>query len=141
MGNMIDLDVTLFVQLVNFLITIIVLNYLLIKPVRERIASRKSLTEGYAQDIEKFTAEASDKLTGYEKSLSDARMEAAKKREAIRAEGSSSEQEILHSAHEKAQAFLQSSREDTANQAKAAMQSLLSQVDGYAAKAMTKILG
>ena len=141
MGNMINLDLTLWIQLANFLITIVVLNYLLIKPVREQIAARSALTSGYTAEIEKFAAEASNKLSGYEASLSQARAEASLARESIKAQGQAKEQELLQSAHSEAQAFLHSSREQVAKEAKAAMDILLSQVNGYAATAVSKILG
>lgn len=141
MDNMIDLDATLFIQLANFLITLVVLNFLLIKPVREQIASRKALTTGYADSIEKFSAAASEKLSGYEAALADARANAAQAREAITAQGAAREQELLQTAHADAGAYLQSSREQTAKDAQAAMKTLLSQVNDLAAKAMSKILG
>ncbi len=141
MGNMIDLDVTLFIQLANFLLTLVVLNFLLIKPVREQIASRNALTADYAASIDQFTSIASEKLSGYEAALAEARSGAAQAREAIKAQGSAKEQELLQNAHSDAQAYLLSSREQTARDAQAAMKTLLSQVNGLAAKAISKILG
>ncbi len=141
MGNMIALDTTLWIQLVNFLITIVVLNYLLIKPVRAHIAARKALTAGYAADVEKFTAEANQKLASYETSLSHARTEASVDRDALKAEGHSREQALLQAAQAEAQSFLTAHRAQVAKDAKTAGKALLSQVDSFAAKAMTKILG
>ena len=141
MDNMIDLDATLFIQLANFLITLVVLNYLLIKPVRERIASRKALTSGYEADIEKFSTAAAEKISGYEAALAEARAQASKNREGIKAQGMAREQELIQAAHTDAQAYLHSSREETAREAQAAMKTLLSQVNDLAAKAMSKILG
>ena len=141
MDNMITLDHTLLIQLVNFLIAIVVLNYLLIKPVRNQIAARNAITSGYADSIDKFTNDASEKLSEYERSLTEARVEASLAREARKAEGSAREQDLIRSAQAEAQAYLHSSREQTAKDAKAAMDSLMSQVNDFAAKAMTKILG
>jgi len=141
MGNMIDVDYTVFIQLVNFLITIVVLNFILIKPVRQQISARNDLTAGYAADIEKFTAEASEKISGYEAALSEARAQASLSRDSIKSEGLAKEHELIQIAQNDAQAYLQSSREQTARDAKAAMGSLLSQVNDFANKAMKKILG
>jgi F-type H+-transporting ATPase subunit b len=141
MDNMISLDVTMFIQMVNFLITLVVLNYLLITPVREKIAERKALTSGYAGDIEKFTSAATEKLSKYEAALAEARTQAGQAREALKAQGAAREQEMLHAAHAEASAYLQSSREETAKETQAAMKTLLSQVNDLAAKAMSKILG
>jgi F-type H+-transporting ATPase subunit b len=140
MGNMIDLDITLFIQLVNFLITVVVLNVLLIKPVREQIAARATLTSAYTADIEKFTAEASEKISGYEAALRESRAKAALAREAIKAEGLDQEKQLLEAAHSEAFTYLHSAREKTVKEAQAAMKSLRSQVNTFAAQAMNKIL-
>lgn len=141
MDNMIFLDFTLFIQLANFIIAIVVLNFLLIKPVREQIAARSALTAGYAADIDKFTDGASEKISTYERALAEARAQATLARDAIKADGNAKELELLQAAQAEASAFLHSSREDTAKQAKAAMTSLLSQVNAFADQAMKKILG
>jgi F-type H+-transporting ATPase subunit b len=141
MDNMIRLDWTIFIQMANFLITLVVLNYLLIKPVREQIAARKALTSGYAADIEAFSSKASEKLSGYEAALAEARVQAGEARENIKAQGAAQEQEILHAAHTDAHAYLQSSRAQTAKEVQAAMKTLLSQVNDLAAKAGPRILG
>lgn len=141
MGNMIELDITLVIQLVNFLITIVALNYLLIKPVRNQITARSALISEYTGIIEEFNAKASKKLATYETALAEARKEAALTREHIKTHGIEAEKEMIEAANANAQAFLESSREDSARNAKAAMNSLLSQVDGFASKAMSKILG
>lgn len=141
MDNMINLDHTLFIQLVNFLITLVVLNYLLIKPVRNQIAERDTLIKSQSAEIETFTAEASQKIANYEKVLAEARSNASLAREALKADGGVKEQELIQTAHSEAQAYLQSSRQEVAKDAKTAMDSLLSQVNDFAAKAISKILG
>ena len=141
MDNMISLDSTLFIQMANFLITLVVLNFLLIKPVRQQIAARSALTSGSLSDIEKFNAEAAAKVSAYETSLADARAKASLARDGLKAEGQAQEQSMLQSAHAEAQAYLQASKKQVAADAKAAMNTLLSQVNVYAAKAVDKILG
>ena len=141
MDNMISLDSTLFIQMANFLITLVVLNIILIKPVRQQIAARSALTSGYLSDIEKFNAEAAAKVSAYETALADARAKASLARDNLKAEGQTQEQSMLQSAHAEAQAYLQASKKQVAADAKAAMNTLLSQVNVYAAKAVDKILG
>lgn len=141
MGNMIDIDHTIVIQLVNFLIAIVVLNYLLIKPVREQITARKTLTTSYAADIELFVAEADKKISTYESALAEARAHASINRDAIKADGLSKQRDLLEQAQNDAQVFLLSSREQAAKDATAAMRSLVSQVNSFADKAIKKILG
>ena len=141
MENMIDIDYTIFIQLVNFLVTIVVLNFLLIKPVRDQISARNSLLLGYANEATSFAEKADAKLSQYEAALAEARALAGQARDALKAEGLAQEQHILSDSHAEAQAFLNASREQIAQESKAAMKTLLSQVDTFAAKAMGKILG
>ncbi|MDL2316407.1 ATP synthase F0 subunit B [Desulfovibrio sp. OttesenSCG-928-A18] len=141
MGNIIALDSTLFIQMVNFLITIVVLNFLLIKPIREQIAARSSFTASYTADIEKFNSEASEKIAAYQAALAEARNQASLSREAIKAEGAAKEQELIQSAHADAQKFLSEAKADTARQVKEATKALNAQINGFAAKALAKILG
>lgn len=141
MGNMIDIDYTIFIQLANFLVTIVVLNFLLIKPVRDQISARSSLLIGYANEATSFADKADAKLSQYETALAEARAQAGQARESLKAEGHAQEQQILNTSHAEAQAFLHASREQIAQESKAAMKTLLSQVDTFAAKAMGKILG
>jgi F-type H+-transporting ATPase subunit b len=141
MDNMIELNATLFIQLANFLITLVVLNYLLIRPIRQQIAARNALTSGYAVDIEEFSSKASEKLSEYEIALGKARAQAGQAREAIKLQGAANEQKILHAAQAEAHAYLQASRAETAKEVQTAMKTLLSQVDSLAAKAASRILG
>ena len=141
MDNLITLDSTLFIQLINFLITLVVLNFLLIKPVRQQIAARGALTSGYLSDIEKFNADAAAKISSYESALAEARAKASMARDTLKAEGHAKEQVMLQAAHSEAHNYLQSSKKQIAADVKVAMQALLLQVDAYAVKTMDKILG
>jgi F-type H+-transporting ATPase subunit b len=141
MGNIIDLDITVFIQLANFLITIVVLNILLIRPVRRHLAARAELTAGYAAEIERFRGEAQTRLNAYESALAEARAQAGAARERLKAEGRAREQEILGAAQVEARSFLLASKEEAARQSKTAMRTLMDRVDVFAAGAVAKILG
>ena len=141
MDNMINLDHTIFIQLVNLLITLVVLNFLLIRPVRKQIAERNTLVQTQSGHIAEFTSQAAAKLSMYEKSLSEARSQATLVRDALKAEGNVREHELLQAAQNEAQAYLQSSREEVAKDVKTAMNTLQSQVNDFVGKAIVKILG
>ena len=138
---MIEINSTIFIQLANFLITIVALNYLLIKPVREQIASRKALTEGYLGDVEHFTALAKEKISSYESSLDVARQEATVQRDALKDAGRQHEQTVLADAQAEAQEYIRQSRENVAKQVKAAYADLQKLVPGYADQVVSKIIG
>jgi F-type H+-transporting ATPase subunit b len=54
---LLSLDGTLFVQLVNFVIFLVILNAIFLKPVGSAIAKRRAYIDGVAADIEKFEGE------------------------------------------------------------------------------------
>jgi F-type H+-transporting ATPase subunit b len=54
---LLSLDGTLFVQLVNFVIFLVILNVIFLKPVGSAIAKRRAYIDGVAADIERFEGE------------------------------------------------------------------------------------
>ncbi len=141
MGNMMDLDYTVLIQLMNFLVTIVVLHYLLIKPVRRQIAARKELVAGLTAEIDIFAQETDRKLTDFEAALAEARAQATIARDALKTDGLSTEQAVMDKAQADAQAFLQDSRERVAREMKDVEAALFAQVDAYAEAAASRILG
>ena len=59
---MLDLNITLLFQLVNFLVSIVVLNYLLIKPLRKIMRERKAMMAELGSEAEGFEAKAQSSL-------------------------------------------------------------------------------
>lgn len=138
---MIDLNITFFFQLVNFLVTLVVLNAILIRPVRDIIRQRRDKMSGLLGESEQFAGQADTKLKNYEATLVKARAEATAERDKARAEGVAREQVILAGAGRQAQDYLEKSRQEVAVQVKTAMDTLKGQVDALAAKATAKVLG
>ena len=122
---MLDINITLLIQLVNFLVTLIVLNFLLIKPIRDIVKKRRDLAAGMLTDSEDFISDAAVKLENYNAALTKAKEEAVAAREAYKNEARVKESDILEAARADAQAFLQSSREET----KAAMAETLESLE------------
>ena len=138
---MIDLNITFFFQLVNFLVTLVVLNAILIRPVRGTIRQRRDKMPGLLGESEQYAGQADTKLKNYEATLVKARAEATAERDKARAEGVAREQVILADAGRQAQDYLVKSRQEVAAQVKTAMDALKGQVDALAAKATAKVLG
>ena len=63
---MISIDVTLFFQVVNFLITLFILNALIIRPIRDVLARRRAHNEALAGDAGSMKDIAARKLESYE---------------------------------------------------------------------------
>lgn len=131
----------LFWQSVNFLVTLVVLNFILLKPVREMIRKRKEFMAGQMGQIEKFTTDAEGKLKNYEEQLAAARKEGNEIRVQFKDEAVAQETKLLSAAGEDAASVLKAARVEIDGQVKLAMDQLSKDVETFAAKATDKILG
>lgn len=138
---MIDLNITMLFQLVNFLVTLVVLNALLIRPIREIIKKRSDKMADLLGESEQFFCQAGDKLKNYEAVLAITRAEAAAERDKAKAAGIAREQEIVTAAAQEAQDYLTASRASVTDQVTKAMDDLKGQVGALAASATAKVLG
>ena len=143
---MIDLDLTMAVQLVNFIITLVVLNMLLIRPVRELIRKRHNTLEGLASDAAELNGRAEKALKDYQNALQGARETGAALRKSARedaeavgqtliGEASASARERVHAAAEAAAADAARSRDALRADVPNLVQAVLTRLVGSAGKA------
>jgi F-type H+-transporting ATPase subunit b len=137
---MIDLDVTLLIQLVNFLIIWMVLDLLLFKPIRGIIKKRADHMDHQMNAIERFTKDASVKLEDYEKSLVAARAEGAAERDKLKDEGTVEEGKLLAAASEEAAGKVAAAKSEIGSEADEARKALKSGVKKMAERAADRIL-
>ena len=138
---MIDLNITLWFQLVNFLVTLVVLNFLLIAPIRAIIRQRKTKIEGLTGSIDAFADEGRKLLEGYEAELARARAEAGQYRKQAKADAEVEERSLLAAASKDAQASLQAAQASVRAEADTARQALQAEMKVFSDAALAKILG
>lgn len=138
---MLDLNVTLLFQLANFFIALIVLNILLIRPVREIIRKRNGIMDDMAAEADSFNAEAAEKLNAYEAELARARQEAGLAREEGRQSGLSEQQDIVGEAQQSARQLLAENRTALRGQAEAALNELRNGISDFSARLGNRLLG
>jgi len=73
---MITLDVTLFIQIVNILLLIVVMNIVLYRPIRAILSERKKVVAGLNKDIETFHKNADMRLEEFDGKIAEARVTA-----------------------------------------------------------------
>jgi F-type H+-transporting ATPase subunit b len=73
---LLSLDGTLVVQLINFLVFLVVLNAIFLKPVGAAIAKRRAYIDGVAHDIEQFESDIKSLHTQAEERRAAARRDA-----------------------------------------------------------------
>ncbi|GFK95225.1 ATP synthase subunit b [Fundidesulfovibrio magnetotacticus] len=135
------LDKWFFVQVVNFLVILVVLNAVLIAPIRRMLKLRAGTIAAQASEIDGFTANAESKIKNYQDALEAARVQASATRAGLREEGLSAEKGILEAAGKQAADELKAARTKISGESKAALETMLAGVTGMAEKAASKILG
>ncbi|MFP4168391.1 MAG: ATP synthase F0 subunit B [Desulfonatronovibrionaceae bacterium] len=138
---MIELNELFFIQLVNFLIILLVLNLILYRPIRGIIKKRADLMAQGLDEAEKFSAEANKKMESYEERLKEARKEANEIRVGKKEAGQSEEQVLLDAAGNEAAEILREAKEKITKEKESALSSLKGKVDEFAQKAADKVLG
>jgi F-type H+-transporting ATPase subunit b len=137
---MIDLNYTFFVQLVNFLIILTVLNLILFRPIRGIIKKRAEVMSEKLGSIEAFAAKAEGKLESYRSALSAARIEGQQVRVAMKAEGVEVETSMLAKAGAEAADQVAAARREIDGQKQAALKALRGEVANYAKNVADKVL-
>ena len=137
---MIDLNYTFFVQLVNFLIILTVLNLILFRPIRGIIKKRAEVMSQKLGSIEDFAAKAEAKLESYKVALSGARVEAQQLRVALKAEGVAVESSVLAEAGAEAAEKVAAARKEIDGQKQTALKALRQEVATYAKNVANKVL-
>lgn len=102
---MVNIDITLLIQLVNFLISLAIINYLIIRPVRGVMASRRAQNDVLRGAADTLEGEAGLKLSGYNARIAKAREQVAALRKSIKASADEAAQAKISEAGDKARAL------------------------------------
>jgi len=134
-------DESFFIQIVNFLLIIWILNYILYKPIRNILIQRKEKITGLDQNIETLNRDAKEKDDAFASGIKEARAKGLKEKETLLQAGTGEEREIIEKINQKAQADLAEVREKIAKDAEDVRASLEQEIDAFANAIGEKILG
>jgi len=138
---MISIDASVFIQIINFLFLIWILNLILFKPIRNIIIQRKEKFSGLEEGIESALEKAESQDQAFVAGIKEARTKGLKQKEVLLQAASDEEKEIIGKINDKAQAELAKVREQIASEAETARQTLMKEVDSFAGIISEKILG
>jgi len=138
---MINIDSSVFIQIINFLFLIWALNTVLYKPIRNILRKRKEKIDGLQQNIEAFEKDARDKDAAFYTGIKEARTTGLKEKEALLAKAADTEKEIIGRINQKAREELTTLREKITQDAQAVRSSLEKEVGQYAEAIAQKVLG
>lgn len=138
---MIKVDVSVFIQIVNFLFLIWALNIILYKPIRKVLLERKERIGGLEQSIENFNINAQKKEDAFASGIKDARSKGQIEKELLLSAAQNEEKQLLEKINKKAQDDLSQMRDKIAKEAESVRGSLQNEVDVFANAISQKILG
>lgn len=137
----IDIDGTVFVQFVLFLVMYFVLKHMLFQPYLKMKAARSAGIEGARGEAEKMEHRAQEIEKDYERKVSQARARAEEERARLRGEGQARERDLLSEARGVAQVKLTAARKQIETEAQAARVELKAQAQPLARQMASRILG
>ena len=134
-------DESLFIQIVNFLFLIWILNVLLYRPIRNMLIQRKEKLSNLEQNIETLSSDAQERDSEFSAGIKDARARGTKEKEALVQAAADQEREVIEKINKKAQADLAEVRKKIAKDAEAVRASLQQEIDAFAEAIGEKIIG
>lgn len=138
---MVSLDYTVFIQIVNFLILILILNSLLYKPILQIIDRRKQQLDESAEEIKHLQLTVEQKMSAYEDALREAKLKALDEKNEIMKEGSEQAKIIIETARAGIPQILEEFNEKLVREVSEARNILNSQSQKISLEIAEKVLG
>ena len=138
---MIEINHTLFIQLVNFLIMVLFLHFFLFKPIMEVVERRNGKMNSMKNDTAKFLQNAEKAVENYEKKLEEMKKVSSGILHAARQEAMEQQEKILREAREKFTEQIDKAKGEIENQSKKALETLHKEAGKISSSVAQKILG
>ncbi|NLD36158.1 MAG: ATP synthase F0 subunit B [Desulfatiglans sp.] len=136
-----EINYTVIIQIVNFILLLVLLNIIVYRPVRGLLIKRKQeedssilMTEEWKRKIENYSAEIEEKIDF-------ARKQGIKERISIRDSGLSHEKELVQDASSQVEREIQSARNEIREKIERASASLQGEIDSFSIELAEKLLG
>ncbi len=138
---MIDINSTLIIQLVNFLVLLIVLNFILFKPIRQIMMEREQGISSALGDAKNAQERMQKLLDDYNVSLAEAKQKAAATYNAIYQRGIDVQRDMISAERSKAGEALDKARAEIASASGAARADLRNEAERLSQDITSKLLG
>ena len=137
---MINLDITLVVQMINFLVLLFILNKILFRPIRNIIKERNQIVEDFNSDITSLTGQAQESGDQFEEKIQEARKKGMDRVQSMKAEGEEAEAQLIASTSEEVHSKVEEARTQVKADIQAARDKLKEQVQAFSVAMTEKIL-
>ena len=138
---MIDINSSLIIQLINFLVLLIVLNFILFKPIRQIMMEREQGISSALSDSKNAQERMQKLLDDYNVSLAETKQKAATTYNAIYQRGIDAQREMISAERAKAGEALDRARAEIASASAAARADLRKEAERLSQDITSKLLG
>jgi F0F1-type ATP synthase membrane subunit b/b' len=138
---LIDLDSTVIIQLVVFILTALVLSRFLFRPFLAMRAQRTEGIDGARETASRMEEQARAQITDYESRFAKAKTKANDERAKVRNEAAERERDITDAARKQTEAAIESARATLNVEAESARKSLEPRAQEIARSIAQKVLG
>ncbi len=138
---MIDINVSLLIQLVNFIVLLIALNFILFKPIRQIMQEREQGIGSSLEDAKTAQHRMQALLDQYNASLAESKQKAAATYNAIYQQGLDTQRDMISAERSKASEMLDKARGEVAAAATAARADLKKESERLSQEIISKMLG
>jgi F-type H+-transporting ATPase subunit b len=138
---MIDINVSLLMQLANFLVLLIVLHFILFKPIRQVMKDRQQGISSALGDAKAAQERMQSMLDGYHTALAEAKAKATTAYNSIYQQGLDTQRDLIASERAKAGEALDKARAEIAEASTAARADLRQEADRLSREIASKLLG
>lgn len=138
---MLSVDYTLIIQIANFLVLLLLLNFFLYKPIREMLAKRNKEENALQESIDQYRTRADQNEKGVEEGRVKARKEGVTEKDGLKGQGLEKERGILQEAASAAEEKIGNAKKDMDAKMAEVRKSLEDQVAAFSNELAEKILG
>jgi len=137
----INIDYTMLIQMVNFLLLIVILNQLLYKPILGVIDRRKKQMQDMEDEIKGLNQSVEERMAAYEEKLRQAKMDALEKKTEIIREGGEQAKGLIEAAKSEIPGMMDKFHGDMNREVTAARSVLTGQSKNISVEIAEKLLG
>ena len=138
---MINIDGSLLLQIGNFLLIMILLNYVLYRPIRGILKERRARFESFESSISDLTTRADGRVKEIETKLIEAKREGFDRKDEIKGMGVEEEKKIIEAASSQAEAEVQKVQDQITGEISQARDQLKADIDMFSRELAEKVLG
>ena len=138
---MIQINITLIIQIVNFLVLLLVLNALLYKPVTAKIREREARIRNDREKAAELDGQVQEQEKRHQQELATVRQTGAQEKSALMAESKKKEAEILDKARAEASRIVEDMKASIRVEAEEVRKALKAEMTPLAQSISEKILG